>query len=548
MLDWHFVLEGSPGTPYEGGWYHGRLRFPADYPFKPPSIMMLTPNGRFATSTRICMSMSDFHPETWNPMWSVASILTGLLSFMSDDAVTAGSIVASEADRCKLARLSMPNNCRSPVFRKLFSDLVDSYTASLASAADAAEGGADAASRAQEEGAEGRGKGTGKGRRVVEAAAGVVGGREGKGSEGGRELRVGGQGGAERKEGGVRRVVRTGGKTGVAGAFSAGKAVEAGATGSGSGSGNQQPGLSSLSFWVTAAVVLLCGCVMAVPFLDSLSASISHALTRIHAAMHRPSSPAPAPPSSPPCAGSPPDDATRRSASRRASQERTAELLQQSFRPKVLPSAPAHARASIPGLPDGDGGSERRRGAMRSSSGPREGRFGGGPPRVTESPAAPGRATLRKQLSSDIAPLLLRLKRQATPTRVRSQSPVLSPVQSPRDVWEAAEAGKLFDWTSRDTECTTAASPGRSAMADEVSLAEQEARLKKKYGGALPKKKGLLSKGHERAFFDSAEWAIQKQKGAKPAAPAEQGLQPKLEPTPHQPPTGRRSGLAENDS
>ncbi|CAI5512289.1 unnamed protein product [Closterium sp. Naga37s-1] len=514
MLDWHFVLEGSPGTPYEGGWYHGRLRFPADYPFKPPSIMMLTPNGRFATSTRICMSMSDFHPETWNPMWSVASILTGLLSFMSDDAVTAGSIVASEADRRKLARLSMPNNCRSPVFRKLFPDLVDSYTASLASAAEAAEGWADGASRAQGEGAEGRGKG----RRVVEAAAGVVGGREGKGSEGGRELRVGGQGGAERKEGGHRRVGRTGGKVGAAVPFSAGKAVEAGAAGSGSASGKQQPGLSSLSFWVTAAVVLLCG----------PSAQLSHALTRIHAAMHRPSSPAPAPPSSPPRAGSPPDDATRRFASRRASQERTAELLQQSFRPKVLPSAPAHARAPIPGLPDGVGGSERRRGAMRSSSGPREGRFGGGPPRGTESPTAPGRATLRKQLSSDIAPLLLRLKRQATPTRVRSQSPVLSPVQSPRDVWEAAEAGKLFDWTSRDTECTTA-SPGGSAMADEVSLAEQEARLKKKYGGALPKKKGLLSKGHERAFFDSAEWAIQKQKGAKPAAPAEQGLQPKLE-------------------
>ncbi|GJP31662.1 hypothetical protein CLOM_g14720 [Closterium sp. NIES-68] len=87
-------------------------------------------------------------------------------------------------------------------------------------------------------------------------------------------------------------------------------------------------------------------------------------------------------------------------------------------------------------------------------------------------------------------------------------------------------------------------------MADEVSLAEQEARLKKKYGGALPKKKGLLSKGHERAFFDSAEWAIQKQqqKGAKPAAPAEEGLQPKLEPTPHLPAPGRRSGLAESDT
>ncbi|KAK0597948.1 hypothetical protein LWI29_030116 [Acer saccharum] len=26
--------------------------------------------------------MSDFHPESWNPMWSISSILTGLLSFM----------------------------------------------------------------------------------------------------------------------------------------------------------------------------------------------------------------------------------------------------------------------------------------------------------------------------------------------------------------------------------------------------------------------------------------------------------------------------------
>ncbi|GJP40208.1 hypothetical protein CLOM_g24485 [Closterium sp. NIES-68] len=79
-------------------------------------------------------------------------------------------------------------------------------------------------------------------------------------------------------------------------------------------------------------------------------------------------------------------------------------------------------------------------------------------------------------------------------------------------------------------------------------MAEQEARLKKKYGGALPKKKGLLSKGHERAFFDSAEWAIQKQKGeAKPPATNEGSLQPKLEPTPHQPFPARRSSLSEPD-
>lgn len=49
---------------------------------QPPAVYMLTPNGRFSTNTRLCLSMSDFHPETWNPLWSVGTILTGLLSFM----------------------------------------------------------------------------------------------------------------------------------------------------------------------------------------------------------------------------------------------------------------------------------------------------------------------------------------------------------------------------------------------------------------------------------------------------------------------------------
>lgn len=56
--------------------------FPKEYPFKPPRIIMITPNGRFQTNTRLCLSISDFHPDTWNPAWSVSTILTGLLSFM----------------------------------------------------------------------------------------------------------------------------------------------------------------------------------------------------------------------------------------------------------------------------------------------------------------------------------------------------------------------------------------------------------------------------------------------------------------------------------
>jgi ubiquitin-conjugating enzyme E2 J2 len=38
ILEWDYVLQGPPGTPYEHGEYWGTLVFPSEYPFKPPAI------------------------------------------------------------------------------------------------------------------------------------------------------------------------------------------------------------------------------------------------------------------------------------------------------------------------------------------------------------------------------------------------------------------------------------------------------------------------------------------------------------------------------
>ncbi|MBW0520381.1 hypothetical protein O181_060096 [Austropuccinia psidii MF-1] len=127
ILEWHYILRGPPDTPYEGGEFWGTVIFPPEYPFKPPGIKMLTPSGRFQPDRKICTSMSDYHPGSWNPAWSVATILTGLLSFMVGEEMTTGSVRSSDADRRIFAKRSHTFNVTQARFRAIFPEYSDPH-------------------------------------------------------------------------------------------------------------------------------------------------------------------------------------------------------------------------------------------------------------------------------------------------------------------------------------------------------------------------------------------------------------------------------------
>ena len=120
LLVWHFLLYGPAESPYAGGCYHGALTFPKEYPFSPPSIRMITPNGRFKPNAKICMNYSDFHPETWNPMWSVSTVLHGLLAFMLDSSPAVGVIQTTAAQKRGLAAASWASCASEDSVRDLF--------------------------------------------------------------------------------------------------------------------------------------------------------------------------------------------------------------------------------------------------------------------------------------------------------------------------------------------------------------------------------------------------------------------------------------------
>ncbi len=126
ILQWRFVFKGEDDSEYKGGLYMGSVVLPKTYPFAPPRISMITPNGRFRIDGRsICLSISDWHPESWNPAWGVRAIVIGLISFFYDTRNTNGAVHnISIEQKKKLAIESIPFNQSNKDYQTLFTNNV----------------------------------------------------------------------------------------------------------------------------------------------------------------------------------------------------------------------------------------------------------------------------------------------------------------------------------------------------------------------------------------------------------------------------------------
>ncbi|NXQ02768.1 UB2J1 enzyme, partial [Vidua macroura] len=107
LFEWHFTVRGPPDSDFDGGIYHGRIVLPPEYPMKPPSIILLTANGRFEVGKKICLSISGHHPETWQPSWSIRTALLAIIGFMPTKGEGAiGSLDYTPEERRALAKKS----------------------------------------------------------------------------------------------------------------------------------------------------------------------------------------------------------------------------------------------------------------------------------------------------------------------------------------------------------------------------------------------------------------------------------------------------------
>ncbi|XP_071507862.1 ubiquitin-conjugating enzyme E2 Z-like [Diadema antillarum] len=88
----HALITGPFDTPYEGGFFHFVIKFPPDYPIRPPRIKLMTTgdgsvrfNPNLYRSGKVCLSiLGTWSGPAWSPAQSLSSVLMSIQSLMNE--------------------------------------------------------------------------------------------------------------------------------------------------------------------------------------------------------------------------------------------------------------------------------------------------------------------------------------------------------------------------------------------------------------------------------------------------------------------------------
>jgi len=83
IFHWQATLMGPADSPYEGGLFIMNIKFPAEYPFKPPKVTFETKiyHPNINLSGGICL---DILKGQWSPALTVSKVLLSICSLLCD--------------------------------------------------------------------------------------------------------------------------------------------------------------------------------------------------------------------------------------------------------------------------------------------------------------------------------------------------------------------------------------------------------------------------------------------------------------------------------
>jgi len=83
IFNWQATLIGPRDSPYEGGVFIMNVKFPADYPFKPPKVTFDTKiyHPNINSGGGICL---DILKDAWSPALTISKVLLSICSLLCD--------------------------------------------------------------------------------------------------------------------------------------------------------------------------------------------------------------------------------------------------------------------------------------------------------------------------------------------------------------------------------------------------------------------------------------------------------------------------------
>ncbi|ROT36684.1 ubiquitin-conjugating enzyme [Sodiomyces alkalinus F11] len=115
---WKVALAGPASSVYEGGNYAVLVTLPTDYPFKPPTVRILTriyhPNVTNDNLGNICLSI--LKPENWKPATKVSAVLQAVRQLLVEPQPD-DPLEARIADEYRNDRNEFEKNARQYVTR-----------------------------------------------------------------------------------------------------------------------------------------------------------------------------------------------------------------------------------------------------------------------------------------------------------------------------------------------------------------------------------------------------------------------------------------------
>jgi len=93
FLEWDFLMIGPPDTFFDGGMFKGNLKFPKEYPNRPPELRFITDmyHPNIYNDGNVCISIlhegvdqygEESVSERWNPSHSVNTVLLSVVSML----------------------------------------------------------------------------------------------------------------------------------------------------------------------------------------------------------------------------------------------------------------------------------------------------------------------------------------------------------------------------------------------------------------------------------------------------------------------------------